>query len=206
MAARLLGLDPPRALHQHAGDDLQAVGDAVLKLLQQDRLLAQQIVLELLADPRVGDVGHRDDQPDIVGVAIVELAGVDHQAPADLAAALQVHLIGVDLGGAGGGGPEQRAELRHVPLAVAQRGERPAERRCPDRSRTRRRTSRSPRRRRARRRAAGRARWTRRSPPAPDRRRLRREPSVRISICGSLAGDSRSESNPAAPVIAQFRF
>src|SRR3546814_4278804 len=49
MAARLLWLHPPRALHEHAGDDLEAVGDAVLKLLEQDRLLAQQVVLELLA-------------------------------------------------------------------------------------------------------------------------------------------------------------
>ena len=72
-----------RALHEHAGDDLEAVGDAVLELLEQDRLLAKQVVLELLADPRVGDVGRGHDQPDIVGVEIIELAGVDHQAPAD---------------------------------------------------------------------------------------------------------------------------
>ena len=69
MAARLFGADLAGALHQHAGDDLQAVGDPVLQLLQQDRLLAQQIVLELVADPGVGDVGDRQDQPDIGRVA-----------------------------------------------------------------------------------------------------------------------------------------
>ena len=47
MQAGFFGLNAPRALHQHACYDLQTVGDAVLKLLQQDMLLANEIVLPL---------------------------------------------------------------------------------------------------------------------------------------------------------------
>src|SRR3546814_7389658 len=57
MASCLLGLHPPRALHEHAGDDLEAVGNAMLEFLEQDRLLAQQVILEFFADARFGHVG-----------------------------------------------------------------------------------------------------------------------------------------------------
>ena len=54
---RFLGLDPSGTLHQDAGDDLQAVSDAVLNLLQED-LLTDEIVLELEVGPLLGDVGN----------------------------------------------------------------------------------------------------------------------------------------------------
>ena len=38
------------ASHEHGGDDLKAVGDPVLELLQQDLLLAHEIVLDLLGE------------------------------------------------------------------------------------------------------------------------------------------------------------
>ena len=59
MASRLDRIDRSRALHQNAGDDLEAVGHPMLQLLQQDRLLSQEVVLELLGGARVGDVGDR---------------------------------------------------------------------------------------------------------------------------------------------------
>ncbi len=41
------------ALHQHTGDDLQAVGDPMLNLLQQDIPFVQQIVLTRLGEAGV---------------------------------------------------------------------------------------------------------------------------------------------------------
>jgi hypothetical protein len=38
-------LDLAGALHQHARDDLETVGDPMLHLLQKDRLLAKEFVL-----------------------------------------------------------------------------------------------------------------------------------------------------------------
>src|SRR3546814_13679363 len=57
MASCLLGLHPPRALHEHAGDDLAAVGNALLEFLEPDRLLAQKVILEFFADARFGPAG-----------------------------------------------------------------------------------------------------------------------------------------------------
>ena len=45
VSSGLLGLHLAGALHQHARDDLEAVGDPMLHLLQKDRLLAKEIVL-----------------------------------------------------------------------------------------------------------------------------------------------------------------
>jgi hypothetical protein len=56
VSAGLVGLHLAGALHQNAGDDLQAVGDAVLELLQKHRLFPQHVVLEPLGDARVCDV------------------------------------------------------------------------------------------------------------------------------------------------------
>jgi len=81
MASCFFGLHPPGALHQHTGDDLEAVGDPVLKLLEQYGFLAQQVVLELLADPGLGDVGDRQEQANLFGIAIVELPGIEDQSP-----------------------------------------------------------------------------------------------------------------------------
>ncbi len=107
---------PAGALHQDAGDDLQAVGDAVLKLLEQDRLLSQQVVLQPLRQAGVCDVSDRQQQAFAGGVAADELMGGDHQA-SQTGRALEVHLIGVHLRRARERGPEQRAQLRDVPLA-----------------------------------------------------------------------------------------
>ncbi len=98
VAPRFLGLHPLGALQQHAGDDLQAVGDAVLQLLQQDRLLPQKIVLELLVRAGFGDIGHRHHQPDVVPVGKVQLVSIDHDLAGLAALALEVQLVGVDPG------------------------------------------------------------------------------------------------------------
>ncbi len=120
MCARLVGLHPAGALQQHAGDDLEAVGHAVLQLLQQDRLLAQQVVPELLAEARVGDVRHGQEQTDVLCVGIGQAAGVHDQAARLLARAHEIHLVGIDRTVAVQGRLQQRSELRHVPFAPAE--------------------------------------------------------------------------------------
>ena len=98
----------------------------MLQLLEQNCLFAQQIVLQLLADLCICDVGRRDDQPDIAGVQIIELAGIDDQAPADLAGTDQVHFIGGDVRVARRRGPEQRGKLGDIPFTAAKRTQRTA--------------------------------------------------------------------------------
>ncbi len=57
---------------------------------------------------------------------IVQLPRVQGQAAAGRAGAIQVHLVGLDVGVAREGGLEQRTELGDVPLAAAQLEHRPA--------------------------------------------------------------------------------
>ncbi len=46
--------------------------------------------------------------------------GGEHQPPLAATGPVQVHLIGVDRGGPREGRPQQRSQLLHVPLAVAE--------------------------------------------------------------------------------------
>jgi hypothetical protein len=106
-------LDPARTLHEHAGDNLEAVGDPMLKLLQQDARLADEVVLDLLGHARSGHVGDRQKQTNTVRIAVVELVGVKHERGEALALPLQVHLIAVNLCSTRPGRPEQRIERGH---------------------------------------------------------------------------------------------
>ena len=127
--AGLVRLGLAGALQDDAGDDLQAVGDPVLDLLQQDRLFAQQVVLQLLAGPGFGDVRHPQQQADRGTLAIGEQMGVQQQAAdASEARALQIHFIGFDIGGTGQGGGQQGPQPGQVPLAFAEAQERLAHR------------------------------------------------------------------------------
>jgi hypothetical protein len=53
MPTGLVRLNLAGALHEDAGDDLEAVRDPVLHLLQKDGLLAQQVVLKLRAGSQI---------------------------------------------------------------------------------------------------------------------------------------------------------
>jgi hypothetical protein len=57
--ANLLGLHGPRLEKKNASDNLKAVGDAMLHFLQQDFLLAKQIVFFPLSTAAVGYVFYR---------------------------------------------------------------------------------------------------------------------------------------------------
>src|SRR3546814_5788329 len=87
----------------------------MLDFLEQDLLLAQQVILEFFADARFGHVGDGQEQANLLGVAIVELLGIEHQPPWK-GTALEVHFIGLDPCMTAERCAEQRAELRYVPL------------------------------------------------------------------------------------------
>ena len=123
MPARLFGLHLTRALHQHARDDLQAVGDTVLQLLQQQALVANQILVQLPRNPRFGDIRNRQQQPDRAALAIVQFVRVQHETARVLPFADQVELIILDLRQARRRGAQQRLQLRDRPFARAERGE-----------------------------------------------------------------------------------
>ena len=98
VSAGLLGLDLAGALHQHARNDLETVGDPVLHLLQKDRLLANEIVLLPSFGASECDVGYRQQEPDAVFIPVFELARVQHEGSRCMALPDEVDLIGLDLG------------------------------------------------------------------------------------------------------------
>ena len=109
-------------LHQHAGDDLQAVGCPVLDLLHQDRLVADEVILLPFAGTRVSDILNGQKQSDAVPVAVVQTLGIQDQTP-PTARGLEIHLVGSDRGLTVRGCLQQRPELRHLPFARAQIGQ-----------------------------------------------------------------------------------
>jgi len=97
----------------------------MLEFLEQDRLLAQQVILEFFADARFGHVGDGQEQANLFGVAIVELLGIEHQ-PSWSGTALKIHFIGLDPRMTAERCAEQRAKLRYVPLTGAEFEYRPS--------------------------------------------------------------------------------
>jgi hypothetical protein len=112
--------DPARTLHKHAGENLEALGDPVLKLLQQDAPLADEVVLDLLGHARVGHVGDRQEETDTVRIAVVKLVSVKHETADTLARPLQVHLVAVNLCSTGRDRSEQRIELGYCPFSACE--------------------------------------------------------------------------------------
>ena len=117
VASGLLGLHLARALHQHAGDDLKAVGDPVLKLLKKNRLLLQHIVFEPFGDARLCDIGHRYEKPDVFPIAVFELLGIHDKTARFAALVLEIDLVALDRSIAGRRRFKERRQLRDVPFA-----------------------------------------------------------------------------------------
>ena len=123
LQARFFQLDPPRALHEHAGDDLEAVGDTVLQLLQENFLLLDQVVLDPGLQPFGSDVGDGQHH-ERLGAVVFQLLGVQDDACVRVARAREVHLIGIDGSRSCERRDQKRAKLRDVPLAFTQIGKR----------------------------------------------------------------------------------
>ncbi len=94
----------------------------MLNFLQQDRFLANEVVLLARFGARERDVRYRQEKPGVIGVPIVELVCVQDQLPGVVTIAGQFELIGLDLGGARRSRPQQRCELRDSPFAIPQIG------------------------------------------------------------------------------------
>src|ERR1700722_18409554 len=116
--SRLLGLHSTSAMHQHACNNLKAVGDPVLHFLKKDRLLANEIIVfpSFGADER--DVCYRQQEPDpVASTLVIEFARVQQQTTWAVACPDEVDLISLDLRAPRRGRPQQRAELRQGPFA-----------------------------------------------------------------------------------------
>lgn len=109
-------------MHQYARNDLEAVGDPVLDLLQEERFLANEVVLLARFGASGRDVRYRQEEPDVIVVPVVELVCVQDPLPRLVTFAGQFELIGLDLGCARRGRPQQRRELRDGPFTVPQIG------------------------------------------------------------------------------------
>ncbi len=126
VASRLVRPAPLGVVQQDAGDDLQAVGDAVAHLLQQHEVVPKGVVLRLEVGAGLRHVGDGYQQPLVLHVEIDQPLGVDDQAAVGLPRPFEVHLVGFDLGRARQGRVQQRLQLRHMPFPCAQAGQRPA--------------------------------------------------------------------------------
>jgi hypothetical protein len=118
---RLLGAHRAGLDEQDAGDDLQAVADAVLHLLQQDVLLLHKLLQVALHGAPLGNVLDGEQDGGVAVLLIEHLAGVEqHGAPPEDREVL-LNLESIHHGVLRGDVAEQRTKLRDVPLAVAQR-------------------------------------------------------------------------------------
>jgi hypothetical protein len=79
-----------------------------------------------LGNSGIGNIGNGQNEADIVVVCVIELRGVKDQAPVAAAFAHKVHLIALNLSKAGCRRVKQCHDLRHIPLAPAESGQRAA--------------------------------------------------------------------------------
>ena len=118
--AHFLRLNPSGALHEHAGNDLQAVRDPVLNLLQQDGLLPHEVVPLARLGAGIGHIADGHEQAGSARIAILKPPHIDDQTPGALARAHKVDLIGVDAGAARRNHPEERCQRGHTPFPLPQ--------------------------------------------------------------------------------------
>jgi hypothetical protein len=126
MKLRFLGLHHPCLHQKDAGDDLQAVGYAMLQFLEQHILVDQQLVFFTLQDALDGDILDAK-QNGGVGTALVEhLAGVqEHGALPDVGKHM-LDLVVLHHATLGHDFFQEQAKSGNVPLTVAQGVKRPA--------------------------------------------------------------------------------
>jgi len=117
--ACLFRLDRVRLQQQDARDDLQAVVDSMVHLLQQKILLPQQLVFLVFQGAALGDVFDRHQQACAVVALIEHLSGIQqHRAPADCRE-IVLDLEFLDRGVVRDNVFKQLAERRNVPLTIA---------------------------------------------------------------------------------------
>jgi hypothetical protein len=109
--------DSSGAPQKHTGDDLQAIGDPVLHLMQQGRVLPQQVVLDPFGETGVDDVGDGQEQPNRPFHQAVELLSPQNQASRLAAFAQEIHFVGFDIRIARERDVEQGFQARNVPFS-----------------------------------------------------------------------------------------
>src|SRR5450631_1407480 len=118
MKAGLLRLHRPRFHQNNAGNDLQAIADAMLQFLQQDVLLPYEILLFALQGALLGDILYAE-QNGRIGTSLIEhLPCVQAHRTVSEAGKLMFDLIALYLAMFGYDFFQQHSKLRNVPLAI----------------------------------------------------------------------------------------
>src|ERR1043166_2003488 len=126
MQARLFRLDRPRFHQNYAGDDLQAVDDPVLQLLEQHVLLPQQRLLFALQGALPRDVLHAEQNGRLRASLIEHLPRIQAHGAASGAGKLFFDVIVLHHAMLGYDFFQQQSKRWNVPLTVAQFVEQPA--------------------------------------------------------------------------------
>src|ERR1043166_1064552 len=126
MQARLFRLDRPRFHQDYAGDDLQAVDDPVLQLLEQHILLPQQRLLFALQRALPRDVLHAEQNGRLGASLIEHLPRIQAHRPVPGTGKLFFDVIVLHHAMLGYDFFQQQSKLWNVPLTVAQFVEQPA--------------------------------------------------------------------------------
>ena len=121
MHPRLFRQDRSRLQQQDAGDDLQAVGDAMLHFLQQDFLLPQQLFHRALGRPLFRDVLDRQQDEAADLVLLKHGAGIEQHGAPSQPGEVAFDLVGLHHRILRQDALQQQAQLGNVPLAVRQR-------------------------------------------------------------------------------------
>ena len=119
MASALIRSDRSNALHQDAGDDLETVGDPVLHLLIQQRVLTDEFVLLTILRPGDRHIRDRQQEPHALIRPWAQATRMKDQMLGWPIGEHQIHLVGTDVSLAIGGRSQQRPQLRHIPFAGA---------------------------------------------------------------------------------------
>src|SRR6476659_4959385 len=118
--ANLLGLHGPCLEKKNACDNLKAVGDAMLHLLQQNFFLSKQLVFFPLSIAALSDVFYSQQEGSGRAVLVAHFARVEEHHAASDGWEFVLHLIGLDGAMFRDHVFEDSPQSRNVPLPIAQ--------------------------------------------------------------------------------------
>ena len=119
MATRLLRLNPSRALHQNARNDLEAVCDSVLDFLQQDGFVTDEVIFQSSFGADVGYVGDSQKKANMFNIAVIQRPCINDQVPCFLIRPLKVDFISFNIRASGRCSLQQGCKLGHRPFAAS---------------------------------------------------------------------------------------
>src|ERR1700733_12361323 len=120
MTSGFLGIDRLRLQQNNAGDNLEAVGYAVLDFVQQDILLPQQFILFMLQGALSGDILDAEQDDIRVRASLVEhLAGIQEHCTGPDIGKVMIDFIIFHFATLGYDFSEEQAKLWNVPRTVS---------------------------------------------------------------------------------------